>query len=368
MTSDPANLLIAAICLTTLVLAGGFTQTLVPENGDVRFAVEAGGLCPENQVVRGCVPRNMSGDVWQVQLIEPVLRDLVEVNGTSSTQGSTDPPTGTDTSASTPTETDPGATGARATTAVGGQGPPTSPAATTAVPTDRQAGFDLDAGVRWLLWPLIAVIGAVGTVGVAVALRRGPVETPRDLLRLPRGAGDVLLGFLVGVTARLRTLWASVVGLVVRVSSRGAAPRHPSAAQLPIIGQFLRGLARLPITLVDRLLSPAATDGTPERRQRETIVRERLPDPAADEFDIRRAWAWLARQTTDRRPGSRTPEDIAWAAVDRGYPREAVYELLASFRDVTYGDLPPTDSRRQAARQAYEVLRDAERSSAGGGD
>lgn len=358
VTTDPAEILVAALCLVSLVLAGGFTQGVVPEDGDVEFVVERQSICPEDRIVRGCVPPNASGDVWQLQLIDPFLEDLVTLVGTTPPGDATGSSDGTSSPASPAEATDAAAAG------VG-----TSPTPAAGARADSAGGLGLASGLDWLRWPLGAAVGLALVAGLVLALRRGSIESPRDLFGLPGAVRTVLLAVLVGsagrVAALLRAQVATLLAVLRRASWRGASPPTPAVRPLDTIHRLLLGLAGLPAAAIGRLLGRSATDEVVSSAGGDATA-PRAPDP--DDFDIRLAWAWLARRTARRAVGSRTPEEIAADAVDRGYPAEAVGELLGAFRDVTYGGYPPTGERLATARRAFEAVRTVHRTSTGGED
>lgn len=377
MTSEPANVLIAVICLATLILAGGFTQAMVPVNGDLQFELNQGGgiECPEDRLIRPCADfgSGLSSDTWRVQLIEPFLEDLIQVNDSTPPESNTPTPeserSGTE-SSTTPTKTD--SLGANATPA-GGEGGGSSTQTEANIANDTRAGTGLGRDIDWLLWPLLAVIGGMIAAGIALSLRDGPIEGPRDLLAVPKYARDVLLSLLVGVSTRfgswLLAKWSGVIGLVKGAfsSTPETADRQIGREVLSLTG-ILYGLRRLPVLIVRRIVGDkwgdASTDGVSEA----TSGAASSVSPPTGEFDIIQAWTWLAGRTTSDRQRIRTPEDIARDAVDQGFPREAVYDLLAAFRDVTYGGFEASGSRLQTAREAYEMLRETEQPSAGGSD
>lgn len=365
MTADPADILIAGLCLMALVLAGGFTQAVVPEDGDVEFVIEQESLCPEERIGRGCVPTDTSGDTWQLQLIDPFLEDLVTFIRPTRPGNSTSSSVGSPSSASTAE-----ATGTAEPTDAAETGPVTSPTPAPGQRADRADGLGLGSGLGWLRWPLAATIGLLLIAGLAQTLRRGSIQRPRDLLGLPGALRDVLLSVLVGSAARvaalLRAQAARLLTAVRRPSWFGASLRTRSIGHLGPLRRMLLGLARLPASAIGRLRGRSATDAEVEPGPGADGPAPRAPGP--DDFDIRLAWAWLARRTAQRVTGSRTPEEIAADAVDRGFPAEAVGELLAAFRDVTYGGYPPTGERLATARRAFESVRAAHRSSAGGDD
>ena len=76
---------------------------------------------------------------------------------------------------------------------------------------------------------------------------------------------------------------------------------------------------------------------------------------------IEAAWEEMTAlvSRSSRSPDSKTPGEYARAAIAAGYPKSAVSTLTEVFRQVRYGDYPPTDDRTHRARAAYEELLDA---------
>ena len=72
-------------------------------------------------------------------------------------------------------------------------------------------------------------------------------------------------------------------------------------------------------------------------------------------FSIRELWRRFARWVVPGAWRTKTPGEVARAAVDRGFPREPVEALTDAFRDVEYGSEPAT-SRRERARAALDRL------------
>lgn len=373
MTSEPANVLIAVICLGALVLAGGITQTLVPEEGEVGFVIDRGGTnveCPEDRLIKPCWNRgaNVSQDIWRIQLFQPFLEEAVTVNGT---------PTPTP----TPTPSSSGGTGSESTTTAtgdgamsdGGEGGQSTRMRPTATIDDREgAGIGLGRDVDWLLWPLLGLIGVVMAIGIGYGVRGGSIARPRDLLAVPGYVRDVLLSVLVGGATRFgswfQARWQAMVELLSKAFEPTATPHaRGGGRRLPGLIGVLQGIGRLPVVLLDRLRNEQVAEGS-EEGSKLTTDAEFKATPSSDEVDVNRAWAWLAERTTSNRSGSQTPEDIARDAVDRGYPREAVEELLAAFRDVTYGGFEASGDRLRTARRAYDAIREAEEHHVEGGD
>jgi hypothetical protein len=72
-------------------------------------------------------------------------------------------------------------------------------------------------------------------------------------------------------------------------------------------------------------------------------------------FSLRELWRQFARRVVPGSWRTRTPGEVARAAVDRGFPREPVEELTDAFRDVEYGAESAT-TRRERAKAAFDSL------------
>lgn len=378
MTSEPVNLLIAVLCLLSLILAGGFTQSLVPADAQVRFEIQPVPLdCTpipgSDRVVWMCAGYNSSGDDRGVASSGWIPQGLPVVNRSTGSSSASDSTPGTSAGAHSSTGATTDSSETEGEPATGGMGEPTDPPnGPPPTNTSRGSGFDLGSGFERLLWPSVVLLVGVVAIGGALGLRSHPLGSPRDLLTVPTIAFDTLLSLLVRFGTSLagvfRDSWNDVVTAVTGVSARGLEPPRYARAErgLPL-RRLLLGLLALPVELIARRWEADDANGatTPGR---DGDVERRSPSLRGDDFDIEGAWAWLAVRTSGSMPVSRTPDDIARDAIERGYPREAVRDLLRVFRDVTYGGRTPTDDRRQVARQAYETLRAADRSTGGGGE
>ncbi|WP_254769109.1 DUF4129 domain-containing protein [Salinilacihabitans rarus] len=80
------------------------------------------------------------------------------------------------------------------------------------------------------------------------------------------------------------------------------------------------------------------------------------PEPEPEPETIEEMWEELRSLVPVRRRRSRTPGEYARAAVERGLPADAVSRLTEAFREVRYGDYPPTPDRTRRARDAYERI------------
>lgn len=374
MTSESANLLLAVVCLVSLVLAGGFTQTLIPGDGQVQFTIQREAYdCPPDRIIRPCMPAGTTSG-WRAQLFEPFLEGLFEINTSGTQSTSSDSTTRSSPSESRSNATNGDSVGVTASPGTDTRDTPTNSGTSVPTTTDRQIGAaGLGSGFDWLLWPLLTVIGVVSGVGLSLGLRNSSIESAGDLLVVPGYALDYLLSGLVQLATRLaawgREQWKRVEELLTMVRQPGPAPQGRSFADLvPNASRLVRRIPDLRLTLLGWLFGPDDTEGPGEPAAQDIGTRVKPPDPHDAEFEISRAWAWLAQRTSGGGSGHRTPDDIARDAVSRGYPRAAVRDLLDAFRDVTYGGFPPTDDRLEAARRAYETLRETDRSAGAGGE
>lgn len=80
-----------------------------------------------------------------------------------------------------------------------------------------------------------------------------------------------------------------------------------------------------------------------------------------DGHSIRALWRGFARLVAPNRWRSSTPEEIAAAAVEQGFPRRPVAELTRLFREVEYGDRPLSAAVRSRVTDAYEAIRRRDR-------
>jgi hypothetical protein len=76
---------------------------------------------------------------------------------------------------------------------------------------------------------------------------------------------------------------------------------------------------------------------------------------------LRERWRTFARWVAPTDWERRTPGEVSRSAVDDGFPREPVDRLTRLFREVEYGDRPPSRERRHRATEAFEALEAARR-------
>lgn len=337
--SDLANLLLASLCLLSLVLSGGFVSGVATAD-ELSFGVDIEAGPP----------------------IGPPIPFTTQSDGDGNGSGSGQ---STATATGTP-ETESGRGGTVPST-------PTPTRTSTATPTQHAA--ELGSQLRWAVVPFIVGLLLLLAGGVAIAWRRETIASPRDVLGHPAVALDWLLAVLVefattGATG-LRRLWA-VLGrattTVRTIAMQVLVPASEPAADRTLTARLAAAVRGLFAVLAAVVRNPGDSvgnrpTGTPPddsgQTSGDTRASARAPSPQAssDEFEIDTAWGWLARQTEATSAGPRTPGEIARDAIEAGYPAEAVLDLLQAFRDVTYGEHPPTAERRAAAERAYERLR-----------
>ena len=81
-------------------------------------------------------------------------------------------------------------------------------------------------------------------------------------------------------------------------------------------------------------------------------------DGTEDRRGLRELWRTFARLVVPGRWRSRTPGEVARAAIDRGFPAAPVERLTTVFREVEYGDRSLSEGRLQRARTAFDELRE----------
>lgn len=171
---------------------------------------------------------------------------------------------------------------------------------------------------------LVTIVGAVlFAIGYLVTI--GPGLDPST-------ANTVQSQSEIGLLERL--LWL-LVGLVTVGSS--AALLVPDDAET--VQRLGWGLRDLPLGLFELVPEGDEADDTP-------VV--------APANEVYRAWRDLDEQVEAR--GSRTPQEVERAAIERDLDPAAVHQLRRLFEDVRYGGTEPTDERETTARELRERL------------
>ena len=159
---------------------------------------------------------------------------------------------------------------------------------------------------------------------------------------------------LRGIPARLRGLFAG--------SGSDGGFTWPS---MPSIGLGL-SLPTLSFLSLDRFRPVLSASSAPDERPRSDAVASEpgaeildgRREPSGDRSEIRAIWgAFLDDLHLDERE-TRTAGEVARHALALGYPTQSVGLLVATFREVEYGDRDPSIERVTTARAAYLDLED----------
>jgi hypothetical protein len=202
---------------------------------------------------------------------------------------------------------------------------------------DRSGGIGGDT--RQLLAVIVAGVGLWAAAGVLARLRG---------YRLSRVVGESLGRALDVVLSKL------VVATTVAVAGSSACRRLVSAVATRV---------RNAGAAVYRAVSTSSTGAVSSWLGRAPSPGSVLGGGGRDATGtganrIEGAWNWLVSQVSVRDPETRTPGEVARAAIREGHSRYAVEDLLWAYREVEYGDRQPTEEREQAAVQAQKRLRE----------
>ncbi|WP_312908855.1 DUF4129 domain-containing protein [Natronosalvus caseinilyticus] len=187
--------------------------------------------------------------------------------------------------------------------------------------------------------PQVTMTATIGLARVTPAIVDGVVGTGRAIGSgiglVGRGLGRGLGSALVSIPAGLSRTLGSLGGLSI---SGGVAS---------LFGGFTR-----------RRRSSRSGSGTATRGNGNRDEDEDEPETGDDPGPqtVEEAWAALTELISARRDRSKTPGEYASAAVDAGFPESAVSTLTETFRQVRYGNYPPTDDRIRRARAAYDRI------------
>jgi hypothetical protein len=239
---------------------------------------------------------------------------------------------------------------------------------------------DLSTGARrWLARLGSAVSLALsGLVGYQLAGELGGVYGL---------AAGVALATFVFVTVRPAALSGTVMDLASAIeTSTGRLRRFLArllAALNPLPGSLHRGIGAAwtrvrravgsPRTIPRRLwvallLAGALLRSLPARLRPSRDGGEEAPpaepgDPSSSDgpadpelLTVREYWRLFARRVAPRRWPTRTPAELARAAVEAGYSREPVTALTAAFREIEYGEAARSPDRKRRVKIAFEAL------------
>jgi transglutaminase-like putative cysteine protease len=319
---------------------GVITVTIPDDAGDeMRVAVERGSVGGEATVRLGELDVSVDGtavagrDATVVVTVgdEPVPNASVAVNG--ETVGRTD---------------------------WNGELTASLPLSNEATLTASVDGRETETTLDWLLLPLAggAAVAVAALAGVAALARR------RDVT-------------LDDVRARLRWLAAGAVAALLALSDgldEAARLTRRALDRFDWVPERLRALAgrvaavsvvATAVTAMRRVLqlfgvsAGGRTEGEAAANGRGGRVRVAPEGAVSDERrSLRRFWRQFVRLVSPGDWRTRTPGEVARAAVRKGFPDEPVYRLTEAFRRAEYGEDPPDEERLSTARRALDRLRD----------
>jgi hypothetical protein len=194
---------------------------------------------------------------------------------------------------------------------------------------------------------------------VATAVRRAAVR----LRSLPRSASEFferLRDGLRSMAGGIRRTVRNPIVLALAVAGAGATVVGYRVGGG--IGAVLGAAATLVVAVALELRRRAAdgsnSDDGPAAGETAPTEPAHVTD---DGRSIRTLWRGFARLVAPNRWRSSTPEEIAAAAVEQGFPHRPVAELTRLFREVEYGDRPLSAAVRSRATDAYEAIRRRDR-------
>ncbi len=262
---------------------------------------------------------------------------------------------------------------------------PTATETTTAAAATDPANGASGPGAGALFGAVFALFGAITAVGLwtgALAV----TATTAGAIPITITVGDTPIGSLIGaIPARTMALVVGFSASVPRIVDDAAALSREVARGLSTAtGALARttagalrvgaaGLAAIAVavpralaglgggaSLLSRIGGSGLGSLGLDRRERDDTART-VASSEADGGDagppsVEEAWLAMAERVRLRNPDARTPGEFARAAVERGYPDDAVGRLTDAFREVRYGDLARTD-RTSIARSALDRIR-----------
>lgn len=207
-----------------------------------------------------------------------------------------------------------------------------------------------------------------------------PPPLALGLWRLSQGTTALLVGATAVVPSALAALSSLFDGVggaagalvdgLVRPGGRAlvAVPRAIAAGFGGVAGGLGSALIALPAALAgigSGLPSPSLPSfGGDEGDDDAAATAPSTGDGGADSTEpappsVEEAWATLRELVRLPNARSRTPGEVARAAVDAGLPADAVAALTAAFREVRYADRPADGGRLATARDAIDRIRRA---------
>lgn len=227
-------------------------------------------------------------------------------------------------------------------------------------------GTRTETAVSGLYWNAAGVLGGliVSAGGSIVLLRRLGVTTSAIAVRvqvtLRRVSGfiiDRLVGLTTGILGAgrglrslLRRVQTFLVELPFRIATQGVVvltlldPRRLISALWRWLRGYLPGLKRQHNDAED-------TAGGPESAISNAKTGGAPPT-------LRKLWRKFVHTVSPPRLSTKTPEEIATYAIDRGIPAPPVEALTQIYREAEYGTEPSEESHLETAREAFQTIRD----------
>lgn len=126
-------------------------------------------------------------------------------------------------------------------------------------------------------------------------------------------------------------------------------------------------LPSLPASILDT--RPTLRRGTTaDETGRKSDETPKIAEPDSEPKSVEEAWEALVERLALDRPSVRTPAECARIAIAAGFPAEPVSRLTDVFREIRYGNRPPSPDRTKLAREAARRLDDGEDARTDGGD
>ncbi|WP_424016524.1 DUF4129 domain-containing protein [Halorientalis pallida] len=256
--------------------------------------------------------------------------------------------------------------------------PPAGPSTPTPTPTptpeDSTAAADPPDGDGG--GPLALVAGTfLATISVVLLALEGKARNWPGLgwlpipavsvFSIPRAVSQGTVAFLVRVSTGVPRVLADL-GAVTDAFTRG------TGSALAGIGRTLadataavsRGLAAVVVAVPRGLVGvfagasdsdATAPDPTPDQTDDAEAGTEDGPSPAT----VEAAWLAMVEAVPVERPETKTPGELAAAAVEAGLPAAPVERLTRAFRRVAYGGYRRTEDRTERALAAARRIRRA---------
>lgn len=204
-------------------------------------------------------------------------------------------------------------------------------------------------------WPVFRALPVPGVpvTGLTRSVAQGTVAT---LVRTSVSVPRVLAGLGSVTAAATDALGSGLSGLARGVGEVVVAVPRGLAAGVGGLGSALAGILA---GTERRTSNPASGQRPGEDPRTNADGSESEGDSRAPPATIEEAWRRMVAALSVRGSETRTPTEIAAAAVERGLPAGPVERLTTAVQQVAYGGYDATDERTDRALSAYERIRRA---------